>query len=131
MNLRPRVWKTEVNEILLILLNTLHMQINIIIITLTQYHSMSLRKICHLWLTTLLPYEDKVKSSSLAYNRSETRDKRPLGRDPGRSWCHLHARVKPFWSQPMAPWISATALHSITLVSRFHQLLSGSLPNGR
>ena len=36
-------------------------------------------------------YEGKVKSSSLAYNRRETRDKRPL--DPDRSWCHLHTSV--------------------------------------
>ena len=33
--------------------------------------------------------EGKVKSSSLAYKRHETRDKRLLGRDPGRNWCHL------------------------------------------
>ena len=31
-----------------------------------------------------------MKSSSLAYNQLETQDKRPLGRDPNRSWCHLH-----------------------------------------
>jgi hypothetical protein len=41
-------------------------------------------------------YEDKVKSSSLAYNRRETRDKRPLGRDSDRSWCHLHTSVNCF-----------------------------------
>ena len=47
-------------------------------------------------------YEGKVKNSSLAYNRSETRD-------PYRSWCHLHTSVKLFWSQPMAQWTSAAA----------------------
>jgi len=31
-------------------------------------------------------YEGKVKSSSLAYNRRETRDKRQLGRDPDTNW---------------------------------------------
>ena len=50
-----------------------------------------------------------MKSSSLAYNCCETRDKGPLGRDPDRSSCHLHTSVKPFWSQPMAPWILAAA----------------------
>jgi hypothetical protein len=34
-----------------------------------------------------------VKCSSLAYNRRETRDKRPLGRDPERTCCHLYSRV--------------------------------------
>ena len=48
-------------------------------------------------------YEGKVKSSSLAYNRRETRDKRPLIRDPDRTWCHLHTNVKLSWSQPMNP----------------------------
>ena len=52
---------------------------------------------------------DKVKSSSLAYNRRETRDRRLLSRDPGWSRCHLHSTIKLFWSQPMAPWISAAA----------------------
>ena len=50
-----------------------------------------------------------MKSSSLAYNRRETRDKRSLGRDLDRSWCHLHNSVKLFWSQPMAPWASVAA----------------------
>ena len=50
----------------------------------------------------ILIYEGKVKSSSLAYNRRETRDKQPLVRDPGRSWCHFHNSVKLFWSQSMA-----------------------------
>ena len=39
-------------------------------------------------------YEGKVESSSVAYNRRETRYKRPLGWDPDRSWCHLHTSVK-------------------------------------
>ena len=55
------------------------------------------------------PYEGKVKSYSLAYNRCETRDKRPLGRDPDRSWCHRYttSMIKLFWSQSMAPWALA------------------------
>ena len=42
-------------------------------------------------------YEGKVKSSSLAYNRRETRNKRPLGRDPDWGWCHRHISVKLFF----------------------------------
>ena len=49
-------------------------------------------------------YESKVKSSNLAYNPCETRDKRPLGRDLDRSRCHLHTSVQLSWSQPMDPW---------------------------
>ena len=45
-----------------------------------------------------------MKSSSLAYNRRETRDKLPLGRDPDRSWCHHPTSVKLSWSQPMDSW---------------------------
>ena len=46
----------------------------------------------------------KVKSSSLAYNQRETRDKQPLDRDLDRSWCHRNTSVKLSWSQPMNPW---------------------------
>ena len=53
-----------------------------------------------------------MKSSSLAYNQRETRDKRLLGRDPERSWCHLHISVKLFWSQPMAQWHMSVLLLS-------------------
>ena len=49
-------------------------------------------------------HDNKVKSSSLAKNRRETRDKRPLDREPDRSWCHLHTSVKLVWSQPVDPW---------------------------
>ena len=45
-------------------------------------------------------YEDKVKSSRPSLR--ETWDKRPLGSHPDRSWCHRHASVKLFWSQPMS-----------------------------
>ena len=38
-------------------------------------------------------YEGGLKSSNLAYNRRETREKRPLGKDPDRSWCNLHTIV--------------------------------------
>ena len=54
----------------------------------------------------LIKYVGKVKSSQPSLR--ETRDKRPSGRYPDRSWCHLHTSVKLFWSQ----------------------LLSGSLSNG-
>ena len=56
-----------------------------------------------------LEYEGKLQSSSLPYNRRETRDKWPLGRDPDRGLYHLHTRVKLFWSQSMIPWTSAAA----------------------
>jgi hypothetical protein len=41
-------------------------------------------------------YEDKVKSSSLACNQRENRNKRSLGRDTDRIWRHLHTSVKLF-----------------------------------
>ena len=44
--------------------------------------------------------EDKVTHSSLAYNRRETRDKRPLGRDLDRSWCHRRTMIKLFSRSP-------------------------------
>ena len=49
------------------------------------------------------------KVSDLANNLCETWDKRPLDRNPDRSWCHLHTSVKLYWSQPMAPWTSVVA----------------------
>ena len=49
-----------------------------------------------------------MEISSLAYNRREIRDKRPLGRGPDRSWCHLHT-IKLSWSLPVVSWTSATA----------------------
>ena len=54
-------------------------------------------------------YEDKVKSYSLAYNQRETGDKRLLGRDLDRSWCHLYTNVKLFCLQPMAAYECAAA----------------------
>ena len=44
------------------------------------------------------------KVSDLAYNLRETQDKRPLGKDPDRSWCHRHTPVKLSGSQHMDPW---------------------------
>ena len=35
----------------------------------------------------------------------------PLGRDPYRSWCHLHTSVKLFWSQLMDSWTSKVFLN--------------------
>ena len=51
------------------------------------------------------------KVLGLAYNRRGTRDKRSLGRDTDRSWCHRHTTniIKLFWSQSLAPWASAAA----------------------
>ena len=45
------------------------------------------------------------KFLGIAHNWLETRDKRPLGRAPDRSWCHRHTSVKLSWSQPMDPGI--------------------------
>ena len=39
------------------------------------------------------------KVLDLVYSRRESRDKRPLSRDPDRTWCHRHTSVKRFWSQ--------------------------------
>ena len=44
-------------------------------------------------------YEGKVKSSRPSLR--ETRDKRPLGRGPDRSWCHSHTSVQLSWSKSM------------------------------
>ena len=46
--------------------------------------------------------QDEKFSDSLR----ETRNKRLLGRDPDRSWCHRHTCVKLYfpWSQSMNPW---------------------------
>ena len=90
-------------------------------------------------------YEGTVEIFSLFYSRSETQDKRPLGREQDRSWCHRHTSVKLSWSQPMNLWTErqhthtllpmsmepwAAAKQSFTLVWRWHQLLSWSLLNG-
>ena len=56
----------------------------------------------------------------LAYNRRETRDKRPLGRDTDRSWYHRHTNVKLFWSLSMAP-VSARVSTQRPLVPSFTQ----------
>ena len=50
-----------------------------------------------------------MKTSSLAYNRCETRDKRLLGRDLDRNRCHLHTSLQLFWSRYMAPWTLAAS----------------------
>ena len=88
-------------------------------------------------------YEGKVRTSSLAYNRCETRDKRPLGRDPDRSWSHLHTSVKLFLVTAYSSMdindsigVYYRSVHgpmcfvqkSFTLVWRWHQFLSDSLP---
>ena len=55
--------------------------------------------------------QGQVKSSRPSLRK--TLDKRPLGKDPDRSWCHRHTTswpmIKLSWSQPMAPWNSAAA----------------------
>ena len=73
----------------------------------------------------IFTYEDKVKSSSLPYNRCETRDKRPLGRDLKRSWCHRHTSML----LPIAMGCDQNSF-IILIVWQWHQLLSRSLPNG-
>ena len=35
----------------------------------------------------------KVRGPTLPYDRRETRDKLPLGRDPDRSWRHRHTSI--------------------------------------
>ena len=44
------------------------------------------------------------KVLDLAYNRRQTRDKRPLSMDSNRSWCHLYSSVILSWSQSMDLW---------------------------
>ena len=91
----------------------------------------------------VLIYEGKVESSSLAYKRRETRDKRPLGSYPDRGWCHATLG----WNFLVAAYGSMVIGGSIrgcwrsvrgamgcdqgrfTLVWWWHQLLSGSLHN--
>ena len=86
-------------------------------------------------------YEDKVKISSLAYNRRETRDKQLLGRDPDRSCCHSHSFGLSPWLHghrgqhtsvlPLSLWIRGQRPSFIILVVwRWHHLLYGSLSNG-
>ena len=54
-------------------------------------------------------YEGKVKSSRSTLH--ETREKRPLGRDPDRRWAHRYttSMIMLFWSQLMTPWASTAA----------------------
>ena len=58
-------------------------------------------------------YVVRWKSLSLAFNRHETRDKWPLGRDLDRGWYHCHNNVKLFWSQPMAPCTLAASYECV------------------
>ena len=79
------------------------------------------------------------KVSNLAYNRQETRDKSLFGRDPDWRHCHLHTGLKLFLvaahgsmdiGRSIRVWIHGLRSRSFTGVWRWHQLLSGSLPNG-
>ena len=85
------------------------------------------------------------KVLNLAYNWPETWDKRLLGRDPDRSWCHIHTNVKLFFVTAHGSmniggsiWMCCCSVHgsmccnqeSFTLVLQWHQLLSRFLPNG-
>ena len=69
------------------------------------------------YFRNLIIHEGKVKSSSLANNKREIWEKRLLGRDPDRSWCHFHTSVKLFWSQPMVPWTLAAAYECVAAQS--------------
>ena len=60
-------------------------------------------------------YEDKVKNSRPSLR--ETRDKRPLARNPDRSWCHRRTSVKFSWSQPMDPWTELQHTHMLPPMS--------------
>ena len=70
------------------------------------------------------------KFSDLAYNRCETRDKRPLGRDPDRSWCYFHTSVKLTCVLRSVHGSMGCDQESFSLVWLWHQPLFGSLPNG-
>ena len=84
---------------------------------------------------------EKCKVLRLAHKRNETWDKQLLSRDPDRRWCHRHTSVKLSWLQSMdwaaAHWNAAANVHEaigcyqkrFALVWRWHQLLSGFLPN--
>ena len=43
------------------------------------------------------------KILDLAYNRREVRDKRPLGRDPDRSWRYRHTIVNIYFRRLLPP----------------------------
>ena len=68
-----------------------------------------------------LIYEGKLKSRDLAYNGRETRDKRPLGRDSDRGWCHLHNTVKIFWSYYILDYIRYKHLNWYGHVQRMNE----------
>ena len=72
-------------------------------------------------------YVGKVKSSSLAYNRCKTQDKRPLDRDRDGSQCQ-HDTMIMIKLFGRIPWLHRQ--ESFLLVWRRHQCLSGSLLNG-
>ena len=62
------------------------------------------------FVTRYVTYDGKVKSSQPSLY--ETRDKRPLGRHPDRSWCHRHttSMIKLFWSQSILHGMSSSTL---------------------
>ena len=75
----------------------------------------------------------------ITYNWRETRHKRPLGRDPDRSWYHYHTSIKLFWLHPMASWTYELCCcrcrrnhglwpKTFTLVFRWHQPCPGPYP---
>ena len=66
----------------------------------------------------------KVNVLGLAYNQHETWDKRPLNRDPDRSWCHRPTSVKLSWSQSIDPRTERQHTH-LTEVSRWEELIKG------
>ena len=57
------------------------------------------------------------KVFGLAYNRHNTQDKRLLGRDLDRSWCHRYTSVKLSWSHPMDPWTEWQHTHMLPPMS--------------
>ena len=50
------------------------------------------------------------KVLGLVYNRRETRDKRPLGRNQDRSWCHCHTIVSFLGCSPWIHGLSSSTL---------------------
>ena len=56
--------------------------------------------------------------------RRETRDNRPLGRDPDRGWYHSHTSLKHFCSQP---WFHGHRLQNTSVIYFFGSLFSAIL----
>ena len=63
----------------------------------------------------------KWKVLGLAYNWCETRDKRPLGKDLDRSWCHRHTNWKIFLCR--SPWLHEQQVICSILINVFARFM--------